>query len=492
MHLPVFTVLLWTFILVPGCKFDPDTRASSDAPGGDQPCEAGACSDGILNCGESDVDCGGSCLGCENGESCGGVDDCRVGECSNNQCVTVGNCSPTVNYRSIGSNTGILADEGTASIDGGATTMTFTVGLPLSGSEGGVGTGDEISLGGQIFHIVARQSATEVSVQPAASTQLLSGYEIRRAFQSVQAWEDARQGEMVTEQRREKGIAYKDSVFTEVEITIDGSTTDACHYMWLAAAPGHRHKGIAADSGTDSVVFDPDNDGHVFTVSDDYFRASWLELTDFTGNSSEGFRVNNTGFLLENSLLHDAETLSVDGVYVSQSGIEIEIRNTIMYNIGRVGVHVQDCDPGGGNGDNITVYLRNCTFVRMSQTEGSDFSGGVGYSVCPSGAIGNSVFIVTNTFVDSGLLDAYQASGGGLFTGSDFNASSDDSAPGSTTLTMLSPPALFTNAPQDLHLKSNSALVNAGTDLSTLYSDDIDGAPRGTDWDIGADEFGAP
>ena len=45
-----------------------------------------------------------------------------------------------------------------------------------------------------------------------------------------------------------------------------------------------------------------------------------------------------------------------------------------------------------------------------------------------------------------------------------------------------------TEGSEDLHLKSGSDLIDAGTDLSSYFTDDIDGQSRTGAWDIGADE----
>jgi hypothetical protein len=83
---------------------------------------------------------------------------------------------------------------------------------------------------------------------------------------------------LVADDRSEVGIAYKDSVFPpigNVNVTIDGSTTDATHTITLTADPGNRHYGIAGagvilDGGaaTDSAVL----------ILDDFVTVEWLEI----------------------------------------------------------------------------------------------------------------------------------------------------------------------------------------------------------------------
>ncbi len=49
-------------------------------------CAAVDCSDGVQNGDETDVDCGGSCGGCDGGQRCGDVDDCASGVCAGGFC----------------------------------------------------------------------------------------------------------------------------------------------------------------------------------------------------------------------------------------------------------------------------------------------------------------------------------------------------------------------------------------------------------------------
>ena len=47
------------------------------------------CDDGLQNGDESDVDCGGTCAGCDDGSACGLDTDCDSGLCEAGACVAV-------------------------------------------------------------------------------------------------------------------------------------------------------------------------------------------------------------------------------------------------------------------------------------------------------------------------------------------------------------------------------------------------------------------
>src|SRR5262249_14623933 len=62
--------------------------ASRPGDGGRDSTPAPTCSDGMMNQGESDVDCGGPCTKCTVGKACGQPGDCASGNCSSKLCCT--------------------------------------------------------------------------------------------------------------------------------------------------------------------------------------------------------------------------------------------------------------------------------------------------------------------------------------------------------------------------------------------------------------------
>ena len=63
-------------------------------------------------------------------------------------------------------------------------------------------------------------------------------------------------------------------------------------------------------------------------------------------------------------------------------------------------------------------------------------------------------------------------------TGSDYNASSDTSAPGANSVHSITSAAFVDSANDDYTPASGGALAGAGTDLSAFFSDDITGTAR--------------
>ena len=277
-----------------------------------------------------------------------------------------------------------------------------------------------------------------------------------------------------------------DGVITEL-VDIDGLVTSATNYWKITAPLAERHNGTA---GT-GVVHDPSSTGNAWSINDDNVHVEWIEVKGWTGASAEAFRVNNTGFYLENSILHDANTdTRNDGIHAGASNITFTVNNTIMYNIGSAGILVQ-------NQQNVTVYVNNSTFYKMKNNGVNSDYPGVGTDQGGSRNNSGSVFVIKNTTVHVTSGNAYHFGGGlgvGSSAGSDFNASSDLTAPGTTVLTSVVQADQFvslTGGSEDFHIKSGANLIDAGTDLGATANVDIDGRDRdamGDVWDIGADE----
>ena len=78
---------------------DPDPGDESDSTDDGGPADTGSsdgptesCNDGELNGDESDVDCGGSCDACLEGQSCVGSADCMTGACDGGLCGEAASC----------------------------------------------------------------------------------------------------------------------------------------------------------------------------------------------------------------------------------------------------------------------------------------------------------------------------------------------------------------------------------------------------------------
>ena len=384
------------------------------------------------------------------------------------------------NYRSIGTYRGTLYGRGTVTIWAGDTIVTFE-GAKLPEY---VGKGDQLKIGKEKLYILKKLENNQVEVQKAAAKNHVNRrYRIRRAFASIQAWENARDGDLVGQNRREIGICYNDGPFRSRKrkalVTIDGSNTDPEHYMWLTAAEIDRHNGLDRTG----VVLDGRNRTQSgIRIRDDYTRVEGLELKRFRhrkGSAAVHVRRAQHVFLGQ-LIIHKFKSRRFEAVGIKGSkDSDFTAQNCIIYNGGAAAIRTTRW---GGS-----ATIRNCTIYGMR-----------GYGVYED----RGVYSVTNTISMNNRLGDFHA-----FRGEqDFNISSDDTAAGPNSIIGLNPAANFVSVEkhqEDFHLKKGSDAIDAGMIASNSYSAfraidysfpesvDIDGSkrPAGKSWDIGADEY---
>ncbi len=379
---------------------------------------------------------------------------------------------PAVNYRSIGTDASILAS-GTASIAQSDTTATLSASLTAN-----VGVGDRVVIGGETFYIKVKVSPTQITTNdPAVSTHTNAAYTVTRAFNTLQAWEDARDGDLVGEYRREVGVCYNDGPFTS-GIVINDSTTDANRYMMLTVAEGHRHNGLA---GTGARL---DAGGGLSTrpivLQDQYTRLEWIELFNWLDNTAGIYVDVNPAdesadnSILTNLLLHDFTAGSLQAA-ITVLGSNTTVQNTIVYD---------------GDGKGIAIYgagaiIENCTVYGITGDGVKLVSGN-------SGSFRNTVS-VGNTTADFNLAGTIDYFGYNMFsttTGFDPNSFQGNNQAPPADLNDL----FFSIAPgsENLHLEDGGHnAVDTGLDLSGSFTSDIDGEIRSAPWDMGADEIAA-
>ena len=292
---------------------------------------------------------------------------------------------------------------------------------------------------------------------------------LSRWFSTLAAWETARQGDLITRDTIEQGILYADSVFTSGAL-IDGSTTDSGHFLWITAAPGERHAGVA--SGGSLVLIDGQNsiDGQI-DIQDSYTRVEWLEMTRIRsdGNDADTIQVRDaSNVLLQYLLIHnfDDGSNSIVGVK-GQANASFTLRNSLIYDGDTAAVRMTSSSG--------TATVQNSTIYDMDRRGLYEDNG-------PIHAI--------NTIAMGNPTSDFSVSRGN----ESYNMSSDSSASGTGSLTNKSASAQFqsiASGSENLHLKAGANAYNAGADLSSSFTDDTDSEsrPKFTVWDMGADEY---
>ncbi len=401
--------------------------------------------------------------------------------------VAFGPHAPQANYRSIGT-------AGPHS----AGTITATVGSPVVTGVGtgwttaNRGRGDSITFGGFTETILSVDSETQLTLTSPATVGGSPAYTISRKFMTLTEWEDCIDGggtscgpdpvvpstSLVADDRREVGIAYKDTVFNAGALTnvlIDGSTTDATHTITLTADHGNRHYGVAGagvildgGSATDTAVL----------VFDDFVTVEWLEIRNggagFDGVEWQNLAAVNKG-VARNLLIHD---LPDTGIQIQDSSAIIDIYNNILYRNGR-GIR------------NVSALATGALRIFNNTVFGSTTNGGITASV-----VTPALITLRNNLSHS------NTGGGGDFNVPSPSAVSSHNLAGDTSAVAHSPagggrnseplPAVAfvstTGGSENLHIQAGSTAQNNATVLG-LFSHDIDAGTRVVPWDIGADDI---
>ncbi len=256
-------------------------------------------------------------------------------------------------------------------------------------------------------------------------------------------------------------------------------------------------------NGLDESYIDIKN----FTTNADHWIKIWTDPNEsgtqgpnrHDGTAESGFYINNSG---------TSYTFVFRVDYVIVEGLEIQEPSkpayAVLYNTSNWSNHIYRKllihNVGGIIYRGANARIENSIFY--------DF-GSSGYSVVRFGKVYNcSVYAAAGVGSYSGQIivrDAecynvllYNADSGSGYhdyyncTG-DYNVGSDTSAPGansldSQTLNDINWVSTATSS-EDLHIQSTSCAKDAGTDLSSYFTDDIDGDTRSGTWDIGADEY---
>jgi hypothetical protein len=381
--------------------------------------------------------------------------------------------SPSGIYYSVGTS---LADLRTGSplisISGGTATLDVS-------QLGNIGVGDVIDydFDNKKVYIKSVTSSTEFEVQtvdggtPGNITDATVN-SIKRVFNTIQDAVDNSGGasyldtfNLVSGNYQLTWVAYNDGPFDEVVI-IDGYSVDSAHNVTLTVAEGNRHDGTAGTGVRNIVTGDVD----VMTINISHTSVHWFEMR-YTG-SSQSYTVVNTGA----------------GIYGT------DLRYLMIHDVPGTGIDLMDA---GG-----TSYIINSIFYDISEANTKNainIGADLGTILVYNNTIQNSykaveawnppIVEVRNTVCLDHIGECFDAD----VDIQSNNASSDTTASGAGSLTTQNAVNYFvstTPGSEDLHLKFGAPAIEAGTDLSAVLTDDIDGESRpiDTDWDMGADE----
>ena len=289
----------------------------------------------------------------------------------------------------------------------------------------------------------------------------------------------------LADNRREIGIAYKDSAFTSAGavpiVQFDGTTTDASHDITLTADGVNRHFGIVGDGVVLDMLAETGSDG--VRIRDEFITVEWLEITG--GDGMDGFElgglVSPSQVTLRYNLIHD--TASGDGMQLRDADLTVDVYNNIIFGVNK-GIEINVAVPTSARILNNTIYdsdegvfatdgvgCPGCKFdtVLLQNNIAHTFSGVAAYSVPSTSSTGFATDASSNNLASDATGTTHSAAGGGINS-------------------VLYASMNFVSA-TDLHITSGSAAEDQAVDLSSIFTIDIDAGARSVPWDIGADDI---
>lgn len=290
-------------------------------------------------------------------------------------------------------------------------------------------------------------------------------------YTSVAAWE-AGEANDLTGTGENIGEIY--DVYTTQQIIIAGATgTSPADYRHLTTNPAWRHAG-KWDASKPTFEFSNVAAG-VLHLEEDYAKCSYLQVKNTSGSPSSVIRPNNNGNVVDACILTCSVIAALEdnaGIFVGNP-ISVKIRNCVMYN-SHNGVMASNLA--------LSMEVSNCVTV------------GCQFGVRAINGVGSNLTL-RNHYSGGNQFGNYNE-GGGANTGFTFDhCMMDNNESNEVGLTNNIPydTTNFVNVTpgsEDLHIVSGSQLKGAGADLSSSFTNDIDGGIRSLPWDVGADQFG--
>jgi hypothetical protein len=309
---------------------------------------------------------------------------------------------------------------------------------------------------------------------------------IQSSVRDFDSWSGGR--DLVTGKLTWNIACYADAPETR-PVLVSGWLTSSTHRLRIFAPVGpelvgtsQRHTGKAGGG----FVIRTRKASHAVDIASDNVTLEGLEIAEWVNDgdntSYEGIHVAADGVLLADLVVHDEDYSAVpnpngDAINLNgmKAGHRVTIRNCAIYNVSRGAINYQGSEA-------IEVEVESCSIDQTGLTLAqADGEGGISIK----GTAAKVTVVNTISVGSGGGLDFKSPSGWGS---SSNNISSDDSAPGSGSLTLTKPVDLFLSSGADLHLVSGASAVGQGKDLSSRFTNDFDGQTRSDPWDIGADE----
>lgn len=299
------------------------------------------------------------------------------------------------------------------------------------------------------------------------------------AYASLNAWNAAEATNLVTNDDYHT-VYCRSSGGTNDTTPFDlyGWNTDATHYIEII---GFDFPSNGVYDNTKYVLYNNDSAEVTLSFSENYIRIINLQIlvTETGSNTRHGIKISgivgSNEFLIDSCIIKGvcSGTGAAWGIYTNDNDINLTVINTIVYDF------VSGTDTGfqGIRADNCNTFnIYNCTVYNCY---------GVGIYLGATGTM-----TVKNTAVGLTNNDFGQYSGTLII---DHCCSDDGDGTNPQNPSGGNWSNEFKNPGTDFSLLQNGNCVNNGVDDpgSGLYSDDIRGLERSSNWDIGAFEYGS-
>ncbi|MBT4251236.1 hypothetical protein HOD82_02680, partial [bacterium] len=412
--------------------------------------------------------------------------------------------NPTPIYRSVGpANTSTLATDSshanTVTLSSGV--ATFSTALADNIGVGDVviidtaGTDQTIDSADTLLFISSRTSSTVYTFQTESGAvpsdiAVNDTYSIYRAYTSLSNAEAGTENttitglgfsftggnrDLVTNNEQWNLTCYGDAVdITSVDI--DGWTTGVNNYIKVytpvssdEVGTSQRHNGVW-DDGKYRREIAASGYTYALRISDPYIRIVGLQTLTTGITAYDLFGIyndsgENSEVIISDNIIKSTGTGRVEGI---RSHYSAYIFNNIIYDQKDVGINISSYKAGTIYAYNNTVY-NSAEGINRGSTDNILVAKNNVVQNCADGYFGtfdsSSDFNISDVIGDTtGLSDSYRS---GLATEVSF----------------------IDEAGDDFHLLATDTLAkDQGTDLSVIFTDDIDGQGRMGTWDIGADE----
>jgi len=260
---------------------------------------------------------------------------------------------------------------------------------------------------------------------------------------------------------------------TTAVTTTGFSNPTSSYYLNIYTTAAARHAGVWSNSKyrlTRSATYSTP-----LTIVTSYTRVTGLQI--YTSATTNGYKpisisaASGGPVIIDSCIVRsDSAMTGLDGscIVATTSGTVVYVRNCVLYgNTYALG--------GYYNGTLATAYLQNCTiYVPNATAAAYRASGTLTLESCYLGGPTDTIY--------------------GTVTETNCATSDDDASDANLQNIVASTTsgAFFTNVgvgTEDFTIKSGSALIGEGTDMSGTYTTDITGATRSLPYDIGAFEY---